>query len=87
MTNVIIKGAVNLRKVFLLMAKIVGSKKPSFLIVILLAAIQSFAITVKEKIFQMKFMTSRILHHLESGLLLRRVICRYGTKQTAFNSS
>ena len=43
MTNVITKEAVNLRKVLLLMVKIVGSKKPSLLIVIPLAAIQSFA--------------------------------------------
>ena len=38
---------------------------------------QSFAVTVKGKIVIMRATTSRIPHHLGSGLLSRRVICRY----------
>ena len=63
MANVIINEAVNLRTVLLLLiAKIVRNKIKSLLIVTLLAAMQSFAITVKEKIILMKVTTSGIPH-------------------------
>ena len=59
MANVFIKEVINLRTVLLFMVKLVGNKKPSLLIVPLLAAMQIFAVNVKGKIFFMKVATSR----------------------------
>ena len=84
--NIIIKEAVNLRTVLLLMVKLVENKEPSMLIAPIMVAMQSFAVTIKGKVILMKVATSRIPHHLGSGLLSPRVICRYHNKQTAFNS-
>ena len=61
--------------------KIVGHKKPSLLIITLLAAMQSFAVTVKGKLTLMKVTTSPTPQHLGSDLLSRCVICRYRNKQ------
>ena len=68
-----------------LMVNVVRNKKPLLLIVTLLTKMQSFAVTVKEKTILMKVTTSRILHHLRSGLLSWRIICRYCNKKTDFN--
>ena len=48
MPNVFIEEIINLGTVFVLV-KLVGNKKPSLLIMPLLAAIQTFAINVKGK--------------------------------------
>ena len=67
------------------MVKVAGNKKPSLPIVTLLAAMKSFAVTVRGKIVLMKVTTRRI-PHMVSGLLLQPVICPYRKRQTTLPS-
>ena len=60
-------------------------RKPSLLIVSLLAAMQGFAVNVKGKTFSMKVTTSRVPHHLALGSHLRCAIPPYLKKLTASN--
>ena len=89
--NVFIKEVVNLTTVLLLLLMIKtfiadsGKQKPSLLIVLPLAAMQSFAVNVKGKIVLMKVTTSRIPHHLGSSLLSWLIICCYRNTQMVFN--
>ena len=68
------------------MVKIVGNKKRSMLIVLLLAAMQSFAVNVKGKISLTKVTTSRIPQPLVLGSHLRCVIFPYLKKLMVPNS-
>ena len=79
-TNVFIKELVNLRTVLLLMVKIVETNRISLLTVPLLAAMQSFAVNVKEKIITMRKLRRVVLP------TTCRVISPYFNKLTAFNS-
>ena len=86
MANAFVKEAVKFISVLQLMVKIARNKKPSLLIVPLLAVMQSLAVNVKEKIILMKATTTRIPLHLALGSHLRCVIPPYLNRQTAFNS-
>ena len=87
MTNAIFNGAVSSRMIVLLMVKIGGDKKPSLLTLPVIAAIQSFAVSVKGKVKIMIVKTCRIPDYLGSDLVSQLVVYHSFIEQTIFNCS